>query len=131
MNRKSWVLVFIAIALGAVYIIYFSGWFKPKLITISSTKRLGRIQFNLGADYKLTSVKVVPISALESNKYALPVWELKTDTNSAPTRFFSYGETIRGMKPIPGATPEPLEPGTNYRLLVEIGSRKGQHDFTP
>src|SRR5579862_9425175 len=113
MNKKSWYLIAIAIVLGVVYVIHFSGWFKPKLIVISSTKRLGYVQFSLGDFYNLTSVKVVPISALESNKYALPVWELKSQSSSAPTKFFSYGGSIPGMEPIvSNARPDPLQHGS-------------------
>jgi hypothetical protein len=36
------------------------------------------------------------------------------------------------MRPeVKGLTPEPLEPGVNYRLLVEAGTRKMEHDFAP
>ena len=39
---------------------------------------------------------------------------------------------IRGMRPtVKGATPDPLEPGVKYRLLIEAGSRKAEHDFEP
>jgi hypothetical protein len=132
MNKKSWILIAIAIVLGSVYIIHFSGWFKPKVILISHDQRFGRINFSLGTAYPLTSIKVVPVSALQSNKYALPVWELKSDSNSVPTKIFSYGERIRGMKPlVSNARPDPLEPGVAYRLFVEIGPRKVEHDFTP
>jgi hypothetical protein len=71
------------------------------------------------------------VSALESNKYALPAWELKSDSNSAPIKMFSYGERIRGMQPIvSNSRPEPLDPGATYRLFVEAGAQKAQHDFT-
>jgi hypothetical protein len=131
MNKKSWILVAVAIVLGAVYIIHFSNWFKPKVMLVAHNGRFGHINFTLGNPYKLTSVKVVSVSALESNKYALPVWELKSDSNSVPTKLFSYGDRIRGMKPIvSNARPEPLVPGAPYRLFVEAGSLKAQHDFT-
>lgn len=132
MNKKSWILIIIAIVLGAVYIIHFSNWFKPKVILVSHDERFGRINFSLGIPYQLTSIKVVSVSALASNKYALPVWELKSDSNSAPIKIFSYGERVRGMKPIvSNARPEPLTPGETYRLFVEAGTRKVEHDFTP
>jgi hypothetical protein len=36
------------------------------------------------------------------------------------------------MRPtVKGATPDPLEPGVTYRLLIEAGSRKAEHDFEP
>ena len=69
---------------------------------------------------------------MESNKYALPAWELKSDSNSVPVKLFSYGERIGGMKPaIESAQPEPLIAGTAYRIFVEAGSLKAQHDFVP
>ena len=131
MNKKSLILITVAIALGAVYIIHFSNWFKPKVMAIAHNGRFGRVNFTLGTPFKLTSLKVVSVSALESNKYALPVWELKSDSNSVPVKMFSYGERIRGMKPALNDTkPEPLEPGATYRLIVEAGSLKAEHDFT-
>lgn len=132
MNRKSWVLISVAILLGTVYIVFFTNMFKPKVMHIAEIERTGRIRFTLGHPYNLTSVRVVSVSAFESNKYALPVWELKSDSNSAPTEFFVYGGWIRGMHPaVKGARPEPLEHGAKYRLFVESGSLKAYQDFTP
>jgi hypothetical protein len=132
MNKKNWILIAIAIVLGGVYIIHFSNWFKPKVMAIAHNGRFGSINFTLGNSFQLTSIKVVSVSALESNKYALPMWELKSDSNSAPVKLFSYGERIQGMKPaIENMRPEPLVAGTTYRILVEAGSLKAQHDFTP
>ncbi len=131
MNKKTWILITLAIVLGAVYIIHFSSWFKPKVMAIAHNGRFGHVNFTLGTPFQLTALKVVSVSALESNKYALPAWELKSDSNSAPIKMFSYGERIRGMKPVLENTrPEPLEPGSTYRIYVEAGSLKAQHDFT-
>jgi hypothetical protein len=131
MNKKSWILIAVAAVLGAVYIIHFSNWFKPKVMTIAHNGRFGEINFTLGNLYKLTDIKVVSVSELESNKYALPVWELKSDSNSVPIKLFSYGDRIRGMKPaIANTQPQPLVGGMTYRLFVEAGSLKAQHDFT-
>lgn len=133
MNKKSLILIAIAIVLGAVYIIHFTTWFKPKVILISHNERFGTINFSLSGVYQLTDVRVVPVSALASNKYALPIWELKSDSNSGsrPIRVFSYGEHIHGMKSVVDASFEPLVSGQTYRLFVEAGSRKIEHDFTP
>ncbi len=132
MNKKSWILIAAAVVVGAIYIIHFSNWFKPKIMTIAHNGRFGQINFTLGSPYKLTAIKVVSVSELESNKYALPVWELKSDSNSVPTKLFSYGARIRGMKPaIADTQPQPLIAGMTYRLFVEAGSLKAQHDFTP
>ena len=100
-------------------------------MAIAHNGRFGQVNFTLGTPFRLTSLKVVSVTALESNKYALPVWELKSDSNSVPIKMFSYGERIRGMKPaIENIKPEPLEAGTTYRLIVEAGSLKAEHDFT-
>ena len=132
MNKKSWTLIATAVVLGAVYIIFFSNWFKPKILTITHNGRFGRINFTLDSPHRLTSLKVVSVSDYQSNKYALPVWELKSDSNSIPIKLFSYGDRIRGMKPaIENTTPQPLIAGTAYRVIVQAGSLKAEHDFTP
>lgn len=132
MNKKTWILVAVAVVLGAFYIVHFSSWFKPNLLLISHNERFGRINFSLSSDCLLTDVKVVSVSALASNKYALPAWELTSGSNSVPTRIFSYGERIRGMKPVvDNAVPEQLVPGQTYKLIVQAGSRKAEHEFTP
>jgi hypothetical protein len=132
MNKKSWFLILVAVVLTICYVIYFTNWFRSKPILVADTERFGRVLFNLGQPYELTSLKVVSVSALSSNKYALPVWELKSDTHSAPIKLFSYGQHIQGMKPAVADTrPEPLDHGTVYRLFIQAGGRKAQHDFTP
>jgi len=81
---------------------------------------------------KLTSLKVIPISEIETNKYPHPIWHLISKSNSVPVADFTYGCSIGGMQPaVPGATPDPLEPDVEYRLLVEAGNLKLQHDFVP
>jgi hypothetical protein len=88
------------------------------------------INFGLGGDFKLTSVKVVALAELETNRFAHPLWELVSDSNSVPLRAFSYGHKIKGMHPaVKGATADPLVPNVTYRLLVEAHSLKGEHDF--
>ena len=131
MNKKTWILIACAIVLGSVYIIHFTNWFKPKVILVSHNERFGHVNFNLGTSYQLTDVKVVSVSALASNKYALPAWELKSDSNSAPIKFFFYGQGIHGMKPpVSNARPDDLVPGETYRLFVEAGPQKAAYDFT-
>ena len=61
-----------------------------------------------------------------------PIWELVSDSNSVPIAEYSYGLPIRGMHPaVKGATPDPLEPGVKYRLLIEAGTLRAEHDFIP
>lgn len=132
MNKKSWSLILVAVVLAICYVMYFTNWFRSRPILIADTERFGRVLFTLGQPYQLTSLKVVSVTALSSNKYALPVWELKSDTHSNPIKLFSYGQHIQGMKPaVANTRPIPLDHGTVYRLFIEAGKRKAQHDFTP
>ena len=89
------------------------------------------LTFLLDRQLKLTSVKVVLASAFETNKYSRPIWELISDSNSVPTKTFIYGAGIRGMRPsVKGATANPLEPGVKYRLFIEAGGERAEHEFT-
>ena len=150
MTKKNvFVLTIAFLAVIGFYLYLFKDSFRKPNIQISHTIRLNTayirrppkdataedfphlINFGLNGDYKLTSVKVVPVAALETNRFALPLWELVSDSNSVPTRAFTYGLKIKGMHPaVKGATADPLVPNVAYRLLVESKSLKGQHDFT-
>jgi hypothetical protein len=88
--------------------------------------------FAFDRSLKLTSLKVIPISEIQTNKYPHPIWHLISKSNSVPVADFTYGCSIGGMQPaVPGATPDPLEPGVTYRLLVEAGPLKLKDDFVP
>jgi hypothetical protein len=151
MNKRSVFLISIASVLAAGYVYYnFSDWFAPATIEIAhdirpNRPKVGRgragvsalddstvntVAFFFTQKYKLTSIKVVPLDALKTNKYAHPIWHLVSDSNSVPVKSIIYGVPIRGMKPdVKGARPEPLQAEFMYRLLVEAGSIKGEHDF--
>jgi len=87
--------------------------------------------FEFSRAVKLTSVKVVPVLGPASGQPAPPLWHLVSRSNSVPTRGFVYGMNIPGMQPASkGAIPEPLFPSGTYRLILEEGSRKAQHDFS-
>ncbi len=78
----------------------------------------------------MTDVQVVSLADLQTNKHPHPFWHMISESNSAPVSTFVYGRGIRGMRAfVKGAPPEPLTPGTGYRVLVEAGPIKGQHDF--
>ncbi|MGH7975907.1 MAG: hypothetical protein ACREDS_06630 [Limisphaerales bacterium] len=147
MTRKNWVLIIVLLALAGIYAFYFTDWFKPKIIQISHTSRVIRRRFRFnekdtaatlpvifGFDhrYKLTEIKVVPLTAWQTNKNALPIWHLVSNSGSAPVENFIYGQNIRGMKPeVSGAHAAPLQPNVTYHLFVKAGSASGQHDFKP
>jgi hypothetical protein len=89
------------------------------------------VVFLLDRKVELTSVKVIPLSDIQTNKYPHPIWNLTTDSNSVPIKDFVYGMPIRGMRPsVKGATPDPLQPGVDYRLLIEAGPLKAAYDFS-
>jgi hypothetical protein len=142
MTKRKWMFIVIALLLACVYLYHFAGWFQPKIIQISYTQRsfLSRtssrpnqptILFGFGGQpYQLSEVKVVPLDAGQITSAAVPVWHLISDSRSAPVEFFTYGQSLPGMKPaVPGSRPEPLETNVTYRLLMRVGSLKGQCDF--
>jgi hypothetical protein len=145
MTKKNWLLIFVALALAGVYVFYFTNWFTPNIIHITShNARVIRanaktdstiipVTFKLGRPCKLTELKVVALDEWQTNKDCLPLWHLIADTNSVPiTQPFNYGQKITGMKSkVAAARAQPLQPGVKYRMFVTDGSAKGQHDFQP
>jgi len=149
MTRKQWTLIALAVGLGGFSLYLNRDWFAKDNIQITHRSRPVRVEFMRGRrpaeiaavnpiifgfnhKLKLTSVKVIPVQEIETNKYPHPIWQLVSDSNSIPTKTFGYGQGIRGMRPaIKGATPDPLEPDVKYRLFIEAGKVKAQHDFVP
>lgn len=145
MTRKIWLLIALAALLGAGSLYLNRDWFAGDSIHIYHRSRPPRarrarpdnsatdpVVFYLDRKLKLTSLKVVPLSDIETNKFPQPIWHLISDSNSVPVKEFAYGVPLQGMRPaLKGTAPEPLEPGVNYRLFLEAGSQKIQHDFAP
>ena len=149
MTKKETILVGLAVILAGVYLGCFTDWLKEKHIGIEHAVRPNvtvpsrrgnpgnpanpsayTLTFSLGREYKLTSVKVVPAAGFPTNQNVSPLWHLVGDAKSAPTRFIVYGLPIAGMKPlVTGANAEPLATGVEYRLIVEAGGIKGEHNF--
>jgi hypothetical protein len=142
MKNKNGLLVVFLIALAAIYVVWFTDWFKPRTIHIFSTVR--EVHYRRHAadagpnlifgvepgEIKLTEIKVVPLADYEKNPEILPVWHLVSDSNSVPVNNFIYGTRIRGMKPfVTGAEPALLDTNTVYRIFIRAGRAKGQHDF--
>jgi len=150
MSKKNSVILAVTfLAVAGFYLYLYSDSFRKENIQISHTIRpnsralthpaanageddpINVITFRLGHDYRLTSVKVVSVPELETNQYAHPLWELVSDSNSVPLQSFSYGMRIRGMHPsVKGERAAALAFNTPYRLMIEAGRLKGQHDFT-
>lgn len=142
MTKNNWLLIFAAVALAAVYAVYFTDWFQPKTIQIFHTSRnlrprllrgggaLPSLQFGISRQLQLTELRVVPAAGFQTNKNVLPLWHLVTVSNSVPVKMFYYGQFIGGLKPaIKGTRAQPLETNVTYRLIVTAGQFKGEHDF--
>ena len=140
MFSKQNVLLAVAAVLAGVYIYFFTDWInRPRIQILAQTRPIRPtkqtaktfpVSFLLDGDYALTSVKVVRTDAYQTNKFAPPLWHLVAYTNAAPTHGFLYGGRLRGLRPkLTNSQPQPLQPDTVYRLLIEAGRARGQVDF--
>ena len=145
MTKKSFFLTVFILLLAGLSVYLNRGRFQSEPLSVGSRSimrgpalRRGikdpakPLVFLLNRRQRLTSVKVVPLAELQTNRYPQPVWELVSTSNSVPVKEFTYGANIRGMHPsVKGAVAAPLQPGVPYRVFVEAGSVKAEHDFTP
>lgn len=147
MTKKQITFLAVAVALIGLFLYIRKDWFVRDKIQIyhrlvqaryvtrrarpANAPDLTPIFFGFDRKLKITSIKVVPASGIETNKYPHPVWEMISDSNAIPTMGFVYGMKVPGMKPaVEGATADPLEPGVAYRLIIEAGPLKAEHNFT-
>ena len=146
MTRKNILLIGVLLLLTAFCVYLYRDRFLPEPIQIGhrsveprgwlrrreKNSEADAIVFLLNQEIKLTSVKVVSLDELATNKNAAPLWELVSESNSIPVKDFIYGLNIRGMRPVrKGASAQPLEAGAHYRLYLKSGWHKLQHDFSP
>ncbi len=149
MTTKQWALIALAVVLGGTSVYLNSDWFAGDDIHIFYTSRPQRggflrrarrpdtsevnpVIFGIDRKLKLTSIKVVPVSDLQTNQYPHAIWQLVSESNSPPIKSFIYGLPVPGMHPaVKGVAPEPLQPGVSYRLFIEAGGRRAQRDFVP
>jgi hypothetical protein len=138
MQKKELMWIAVLLALIGVYFVLFHHRFDRQQMTIHPSLRPARgpdaavslVFFGLNDDFRLTSVKVIPMEDDKFNPLGHPAWYLISDSNSVPTRAFRYGQNIQGMKPaLKDTRPDPLEPGMVYRIAVEAGSVKASADF--
>jgi len=138
-----------AVVLGGLYVGFFTDWFRDRPIRIEHTTRPLRdawrgdgtrldpsrrpgldVSFSLHGNYRLTSVKVVPLADYRTNRFAHPLWHVVSEDGSDPVNSIAYGRTLPGMEPsVAGAEADPLRPDVEYRLLVETRNGEGEHDF--
>lgn len=145
MTTKNWMLLALTVMLGSFSLYLNRDWFARDNIQIMHRSRPARgafrrprsdnplidpISFWFDRKVKLKALKVVPVAEIETNKYPQPIWYLVSDSNSVPIKEFTYGMKIQGMHPVyKGTQPDPLEPGVKYRLFVQAGKQKLEHDF--
>ena len=145
-TSKNWTLLAVVLAAVGLCIYINRDWFRSERIQIyhrllptALTRFRGRkalasgtvpLMFGFDRKLKLTSVEVLPMWEIETNKFPQPVWHLVSDSNSVPTKGFVYGMNVPGMRPaVKGLNPYPLEPGVKYRLVIQAGTIKAEHDF--
>ena len=148
MQNRSSSLVVVALVLAALYVGFFTDWFRGQTIQIivqnrpvaqrSDPKRnldeipVYPVSFALDRKYELTSLKVVSAQDLESQKFPTPLWHLIAQTNSRPTKAIVYGITPPGMKPaVEDSQPSALQPGVPYVVQLETKTIKSSTNFVP
>jgi hypothetical protein len=146
MTRKAKILLGLAVALGAIYLVFFTDLFRTQSIQIAAQIRPGRasaiprprdsvpvypVSFRFDQRYKFTSIKVVNAAQYATNKFAPPLWHVVSDSSSAPQNSVVYGfSKIPGMRAaVAKAKPQPLEADVPYLIIVEAGKAKGQTNF--
>jgi hypothetical protein len=141
MSKKPVILVTLLALIGGIFVYANKDWFGRRPIQIShrfhafggrfdNSGGVAPLMFEFDRRLKLTSVKVVALCEIQTNKFPHALWHLVSETNSVPVRGFLYGTDLPGMRPMyKGVKAEPLDPDQKYRLLLEAGSFKAQHDF--
>ena len=142
MAKKPWLPIALLVGIGGLFIYLNRDWFQGRPIQISHRlyRFAGRfggsdtpspVMFEFDRRLKLTSIKIVALADSLTNKYPHPLWYMTSTSNSVPTKGFVYGMDVPGMRPaVNGANADPLDPSQTYRLMLEVGSVKAQHDFT-
>ena len=150
LSKKELIMAALALGLGGLYLVYFTGWCQPKIIHIESTARslreawysngkradsTGRpaesVTFAFLKNFRLTSVCVFSLDNADASGNNHTLWHLVSKSGSQPVNGLAYGTPVAGMNDFLSAFPaEPLQPGGHYRLIVEAGVYKGTNDFT-
>jgi hypothetical protein len=88
------------------------------------------VSFTFNKRYPLKSFKVVAAQELATNKYPLALWHLVAESKPVPVKAIIYGKPVRGMKPVVAELePEPLQPNTEYVVLVETDDVQARTNF--
>jgi hypothetical protein len=97
MTTKNWMLVALTVMLGGLSLYLNRDWFARDNIQLMHRSRPARgafgrrgtdnplinpLSFWFDRKVGLTSLKVIPVFDLETNKYPQPIWYLLSDSNS-------------------------------------------------
>jgi hypothetical protein len=145
MTKKSIVLIAVAVVLAAVYVAFFTDWFRhPQIQILPQIRPPSRnaktapgdvavypVTFAFDKKYQFTEIRVVAADDEKTNKFPHAVWHMISDSNSVPMKALPYGAPLRGMKPkVPRAQPEPLQPDVLYHIyLTASGDARGEKKF--
>jgi hypothetical protein len=138
MTKQNWMMIGLLAVLVVVYAVYFTDWFRPKILHLSHAvrdlhhgpARLGAmpsLKFGIGQKIRLTDVRVVAEGDGATNGSDVTMWHLVSESNSIPMMTITYGQYIQGMHPeIKGTRPQDLETNVMYRLIVRAGKYTGE-----
>jgi hypothetical protein len=135
MSKKTAILIFIALVLGAISLFLWLDSRPPSKIQIAyriiPVGRTSSIVFYLDPAYPMTRIKVTSVAEAETNQYPHALWEIVSDGKPVTKAAFIYGENIPGMKAfVPGTQPEQLDPSSKYFLLVTFAKNvRGECTF--
>src|SRR5205809_6856943 len=109
MFSKQNVLILLAVVLAGIYVYYFTDWInRPRIQIIAQIRPIPPrgpaalvypVSFLLDGQYRLPSVKVVPLSGYEANKFLTPLWHLTAYTTTPPSQGFPSGQRLPRMHP--------------------------------
>src|ERR1700744_6576194 len=109
MNKQTITLSGVALILATLYIVFFTDFFKHKVIQVSMrvSPASHTLVVYLDQAYSLTSIEMVSTEDVKTNKFPHALWHIVANSHIAPISSFNYGGQIAGMAPeVATALPE-------------------------
>jgi len=138
MNRRTYTGIGIALALVAVYLIFFVNWSTPQAqgaFMLEAPRPPARVApgrpapkpptvfpvtFCLNRGYTARSIKAIPLINIDLVPDPTPAWHLVATDKPVRVQIFRYGQNIPGMKPaVAKIRPETLVADRPYRLIID------------
>lgn len=132
-SKMRWLLVLLTIML-AVYIAFFTNWFRTEPIGIHY-RLLGHEpgqplpsfilpQFALDNEHVLTHIRVTRI---ENGRQGEVMWEVTGESELLDQ--FVYGASLDGMQAVDNREAATLTADSEYELVIESNSSRGNYRF--